>query len=231
MKRFSLFSAGVLLALSANTVFAATQACAIINGGDAGGGGGVNTAYTGDQTGQANEGCNVLITFNSNGSITTTLPNAAVSYDAGLDDNMVGIVNNSGHAITSITLSSTGDIFGFDGDGMCDTDGQAGWTFAAAGPSRTSQCGTAVASTNGFFYLPAGVTDSGVNAAQTSGTINFLNGGISATLGSTADFSLEGPVDVNLGVNVPEPSAIVLLGSILLAAAWSLRRRSQSARS
>ena len=44
-------------------------------------------------------------------------------YD-GAEDTLVGIVNNSGHDLNSITLSSTtSPIFGFDGDGPCQFSG------------------------------------------------------------------------------------------------------------
>src|SRR5215470_19135476 len=112
----------VVLMMEANSAFAATQTCAIINGGNAGPGSGVSPTYLANQDGRANEGCNVLITFNADGTITTTNPNPAISYDNGNDDNMVGVINNTGKPITNLLFkSATVDIFGFDGDGVCDT--------------------------------------------------------------------------------------------------------------
>ncbi|MGA3044682.1 MAG: PEP-CTERM sorting domain-containing protein, partial [Bryobacteraceae bacterium] len=61
-----------------------------------------------------------------------------------------------------------------------------------------------------------------------SATINF-DGGLNA--GDSAWFSLEEPATAGgLGVtaNVPEPSSIVLLGSLILGAAGILRRRLSS---
>src|SRR6516162_2236816 len=131
MKRVLFLFSIIALMMGANTAFAATQTCAIINGGNAGPGKGVSPTYLANQDGRANEGCNVLITFNADGSITTTNPNPSLSYDNGHDDNMIGVVNNSGKAITSMQLNSAStDIFGFDGDGVCSGPG---WTFSALG--------------------------------------------------------------------------------------------------
>jgi len=230
----------LLILLSGLPMFAGQQACAILTGGEAGGIT-VSGTYIANQTGQANEGCNDLITFNSNGSITTTNPNPTGFYDSGGDDNMVGIINNTSSPIHSIFLNGgTNDIFGFDGDGMCDTTtptgttgwgpGGAGYSFSAAGAGGTTGgCVGATASVNGFFYLPAGVTASGVNASETSGTIIFA-GGIPS--GGTADFSLEGPVDVTLVVKpnpIPEPGSIALFGTWLGMFGLYARRRLKKA--
>ena len=132
MKRILFVFGFVVLMMGANSAFAATQTCAIINGGNAGPGMGVSSVYLGNQDGRADQGCNVLITFNADGSVVTTHPNNAPSYDNGHDDNMVGVVNNTGKAILNLQFSSaTVDIFDFDADGVCDT----GWTFSAAGPT------------------------------------------------------------------------------------------------
>jgi hypothetical protein len=208
MSKFSFFPVAALALLAATTMFGASV-CPVMNGGNAGGGGGVSATYIAD-SGGPNGGCNVLITFNANGSITTTFPNAASSYDQGGDDNLVGIVNNSGHALTSVTLTSTQDPFDFDGDGACDPT----WTFMGGNPCGTTKSG----------YGHQGVTFSGISAGDDTGTVNFAGAGIAS--GSNNWFSLEGPVDLNLKVNAtPEPSSIMLFGSILTMAAWKIRRR------
>ena len=101
-----LLPGAILLAFGANTMFAASVCPAPYAGSV--GGEGVNPGYitntqiSGSQatgTVMNNTGCNVLITFGPLGVVTTTFPNVAVSYDAGLDDNLIGIVNNSGASL------------------------------------------------------------------------------------------------------------------------------------
>jgi hypothetical protein len=144
----------------------------------------------------------VLITFGSGGSIVTTNPNTNGFYDSGAEDNLVGIVNNSGSTLFSINLSSaTQNIFGFDGDGVCG----GGFTFAA-GPNCT---GHLAADTSG--YGGPGVTFTAISPTLRSGTVNFA-GGIAN--GGTAFFSLEGPVDLAHGGSnptVPESATSSLL--------------------
>jgi hypothetical protein len=215
-----------LFALVATPSIYASSACPIpvsSNVGSDGSSGnlGLDPGYATQATsGAANASCNVLITFNGNGSITTTNPNTAVSYDSGLDDNVVGVVNNTGSAITSIHLSSsTFDIFGFDGDGIC-----GGYNFVTTVGSAT--CGANQGNPND--YNPAGVSFSNIAGNDRSGTVNFLNGGIAP--GGTGFFSLEDPVDLNLTVtpgnpSVPEPSTLLMMGTGIAGLAGALRRK------
>lgn len=205
------FAAWVVL-LTANTVFAASI-CPVMTGGNAGGGAGVNAAYTAG-SGVTNGGCNVLITFNANGSVATTSPNGASSYDNGLDDNLVGILNNTSTALFAVTLHGGSQPFAFETDGACDPT----WTFAGGNP-----CGSV---TSGYGHQ--GVTFSAISGDKSTGTVNFA-GGIAAN-GGSGWFSLEGPVDLNLTVmpGVPEPGTFGTLGAGLLGLAfWARRRRSR----
>jgi PEP-CTERM motif len=216
-------AAFALFALAATPALHASSACPtpVLVGGSYGssGGEGLDTGYTGIITGSpatANITCNVLITFNANGSITTTNPNGNGFYDSGGDDNVVGVINNTGSALTSLNLSSTLDIFGFDGDGIC-----GGYNFSATGAT----CGAEQGDTSNDNYLPTGVTATNINGSDTAGTINFLNGGIAP--GGTGFFSLEDPVDLNLKVTpgVPEPSTLLMMGTGIAGFAGMLRRK------
>ncbi|HEY7403416.1 MAG TPA: SdrD B-like domain-containing protein [Candidatus Angelobacter sp.] len=181
-KRGLLFVFGlIVLMMGANSAFAQTQTCAILTGGDAGQGRGVSPTYLGNQDGRANEGCTILITLNADGSIVTTFPNPAPSYDNGLDDNLIGVVNNTSKTVTAIQLTSaTVDIFGLEDDGVC---GLPGWTFSPNGPNPN--CAIA---TDPHGYGPAGINFTIFNPF--SGIVNFGNGGIAP--GGNAFFSLEG---------------------------------------
>src|SRR5579871_942306 len=172
----------VILLMGSNSAFAQTQTCAIITGGDAGGGLGVSPTYLANQDGRANEGCTILITLNADGSIATTFPNPAPAYENGNDDNMIGVVNNTSKTITAIQLTSaTIPIFGLEDDGACG--GPPGWVFSPLGPDPN--CAN---TTDPHRYAPAGINYTIFNV--NSGIVNFGNGGIAPN--GHAFFSLEG---------------------------------------
>ena len=173
---------GIVVLMGANSAFAQTQTCAIVTGGGASPTTGVNPAYLANLDGRANEGCTILITLNANGSITTTHPNPATSFDSGLDDNLIGVINNTAQTITGLQLSSARiRIFAFDNDGVCA--GPPGYTFSALGPNPN--CAIA---TDPHTYGPAGIDFTVINA--NTGIVNFGNGGIAPN--SNSFFSLEG---------------------------------------
>jgi len=138
--------------------------------------------------------CGYLITINPDGSITGAPSTTQGPYD-GSEDTLVGVVNNSPNAVTSLSLSGS-NIFGFDGDG------EASYTGTSYGP-------TGYEGPNTSFTI----TDSD------NGMVNFLMGGV-APNGGTAWFTLEenlatisGGVTVTAG-GVPEPAswAMMLVG-------------------
>ena len=213
-----LLSAG-LLVLAASPVLA-SSVCPIPNSGTSGTEG-VDATYL-TNSGVTDGGCNVLITFGSGGGVVTTFPNAQGYYDAGADDNLVGIVNNSGAAITAISLSSVNNIFGFESpndgsgsDGICSNTGY-GFTTGTYAQVCTN------------ILDPLGYGGPGVTFTPTdsfSGVVNFAGAGIAD--GATAWFSLEAPVDLTIAATngAPEPASMALIGGGLSALYFVRRRR------
>ncbi len=130
-------------------------------------------------------GCGVIITINSTAPfVTIAEPGNGNPYD-GEDDTLVGIVNNSGVSLSSLGLSSSEDIFGFDGDGIC--------TFRSFRSSVGSYCDSSAhfpthPDTLGPDYEGPDNTFSGIARDKRSGTVDFTTalGGASSTY-----FSLE----------------------------------------
>lgn len=60
--------------------------------------------------------CAALITINPNGSLKIQVDGSVPPYD-GVEDSLVGVINNSGASVFGIKLTGQ-DIFGFDG-GRC----------------------------------------------------------------------------------------------------------------
>ena len=118
-------------------------------------------AYGADTT------CGTVITITASGAQITQTGQGP--YD-GNDDTLVGIVNNSNVAINSLVITSSLDIFGFDGDGV-DTYGAPGNSMDSSGYGGP----------NTYF--------TNVNAYQSSGTVNFVTP--LAPKGGSTYFSLE----------------------------------------
>ena len=149
-------------------------------------------------------GCNTVITINSNGSVSTTVPDST-PYEVS-EDVLVGVKNNSSTPINSLTLTGSG-IFGFDSDGICT------YTFVGSGYCTVSQ----INGTDPGDYQGPTSTFSNISGNGNSGVVNF-NPAIAANGGSTY-FSLEGLPTASLTVTVgttpptsaPAPSSITLL--------------------
>jgi hypothetical protein len=157
-------------------------------------------------------GCGILITITSaSGGNATAFTVVAASnptqgpYD-GSEDTLVGVQNNSGVTVNSLALSSSTDIFGFDGDGPCTVSPNPG-NCNGSDPSG---------------YGGPNVTFSGINPAGTSGTVNFTGG---LPTGSSRWFGLEEtltPSQIQPGV--PEPGSMIFLSSGLAGLLLYARR-------
>jgi hypothetical protein len=157
-------------------------------------------------------GCNLVITFTSSSEVTT-VGSSPGTYD-GSDDTLIGVVNNTSSTITSFKISSTNDIFGFDGDGI-DVEGPTLFPPVGTNPDTTGYGGP-----DGFFtnILTSGGIESGI--------VNFANGGIAP--GGFDFFSLEEPLSVGsitVTPTVPEPASMAILGVGLLGAGIARHRR------
>jgi PEP-CTERM motif len=163
--------------------------------------------------GADNHGVEFLIVANPNGTFTTThnsLYSASQPYD-GIEDTYFGIVNNSGHVLTSIFLSSsTQTIFGFEVPPSSSADGIDNYISVGSHPQDTTGYGGPIASF------------SGISLNQQSGNVDFGTGLTSYNSDGNCSvgtcftyFSLEEPVTLNtFTAGVPEPStwAMMLLG-------------------
>jgi hypothetical protein len=142
------------------------------------------------------------------GSVFSITNTGAGPYD-GSDDTYIGVINNSGTALSSINLSSTFDIMNFDGDGI-DTYGAA----------SNAQDGSGYGGPNAYF--------TNVNSSFTAGTVNFIT---AIPDGGQDFFSLEdslsgasGGLTVTGGVPEPSTWAMMILG-LLMVGVMTVRRQ------
>jgi MBG domain (YGX type) len=133
-------------------------------------------------------GCGVIITITATGA-TISSPINGNPYD-GDDDTLVGVVNNSGQYLTSITLTASTDIFGFDGDGPCNYA-----QYSDPGEGSTADCfnspnPTANPGLDPYDYQGPDNTFTNISGAMTTGTVVFTT---PIPSGGSTWFALEGP--------------------------------------
>ncbi|MDQ2710814.1 MAG: PEP-CTERM sorting domain-containing protein [Acidobacteriota bacterium] len=147
-------------------------------------------------------GCNFAISANSDGSYSTGVDMTQPFF--GGEDNYAGFINNTSHAISSLTINGQGvAIFEFDGDGPGLFKGATGYE----GPDNTF---------------------SNISADTTTGTVNFTT---PIAAGASTYFFLEETINFNkppVG-GTPEPATLGLMGASLFGLGCYMARRSKRA--
>jgi uncharacterized repeat protein (TIGR01451 family) len=135
--------------------------------------------------------CGFLITLPQSGTATVTSSGEG-PFD-GSDDTLIGITNNTDQAITTVTLQSTNDIFGFDGDGICSSTYRPDWTAEGSGMCNYDSSGYGGPGVTSF----SNIVHSG---GMYTGNVNFGSSGLAA--GASTFFSLESDL-TGAGFQIP----------------------------
>jgi PEP-CTERM motif len=167
----------------------------------------------------ATAGCDLVITVTNSGFTVANGPSSGIAFGTydDSDDTLIGIINNSSSPLSSINISSTTDIYGFDGDGID--------TFGAPGNSSDNSAANIALGINGYGGPDAFFTN--INQSTfASGTVNFVTP-LAANGGNTY-FSFEEalvPAQIIQTGAVPEPSTFLMMGTGIAGIAGMLRRK------
>lgn len=129
-------------------------------------------------------GCEVLLTINSDGTVTSAVDPRQPPLD-GQDDTLVGVVNNSGVPVSGLDLTGSVDgngIFDFDGEGLC---------VPVAGPGTSPPPNGCPFDAGPPGYMPTGYEGPGTwfsVKTPSNGVVEFAG---SLASGSTSYFSLQ----------------------------------------
>lgn len=169
--------------------FAAAMAALLMLAGPAGASGPTTPPFTECPHIGHDASCRILIVINANGSPTIVTDPSQGPYD-GVEDTLIGVLNNSGQTISSLPISGSGSPapFLFDGDGICDPN-----NYNVSFSPGANCSGNSYAGQTGYEGPDTHFTS--INLAGTSGTVNFNNGGLAA--GASTYFSLEGSVNAS----------------------------------
>lgn len=126
--------------------------------------------------------CGILVIINPSGSPTILADPSQGPYE-GVEDTLVGVVNNSSVTINSLPFSGPVGTFAFEEDGICNPNNNQTSFSPGANCSGNTTDNTGYGGPLGSF--------SNISGDQSSGTVNFQGG---LTPGASTFFSLEGAV-------------------------------------